>query len=144
MTGVMMFGVLNVLLAAPAGSAAPVDDEAAVRAVVAGFARAGDARDLPALEAALHPEFRVAFTVKGKGGLTMMSRAAYLDAAKAGRIGGDQRALTVERVRLRGDLAEVEGRLAGAKADFEATWTLVRTPSGWRLLQDAVLFTPKG
>lgn len=141
MTGVMMLGILNLALAVPAGAA---DDEAAVRALVADFARAGDARDVPAIEAVLHPAFRVAFTVKGKPGLTLMSRADYIGAAKAGRIGGDTRALTIDRVRVQDDLAVVEGRLAGSKADFQVAWTLARTPEGWRLLQDAVVFAPKG
>lgn len=132
--------ILSVLLGAPAGA----DDEAAVRAQVAAFAAAGDARDVPALEGLLHPDFRVAFTVKGKPGLTVMSRAQYLGAAKAGKIGGDTRALTVERARIDGDLALVEGRLVGAKATFSATWTLARTAEGWRLLQDAVVFAPGG
>ena len=132
--------ILSVLLGAPTATA----DDAAVRAQVTAFAAAGDARDVARLEAVLHPDFRVAFTVKGKPGLTMMDRAAYLGAAKAGKIGGDTRTLTVDRVHIADDLALVQGRLAGARAEFDATWTLVRTEKGWRLLQDAVVFAPRG
>lgn len=131
--------LLSVLLGAPTAAI----DEAAVRAQVTAFAAAGDGRDVSALEGLLHPDFRVAFTVRGKPGLTLMSRAQYVGAAKAGKIGGDRRTLTIDRVRVSGDLAQVEGRLAGARADFDGTWTLVRTEAGWRLLQDAVVFAPR-
>lgn len=128
------------LLASPAPAATP--DDAAARAAVARFAQAADARDVGALEAALHPEFRVTFTMAGKPGVTVMSRDAYLGAAKAGKIGGDTRALTVDGVRIVGDLAFVHGKLVGQKARFDGTWTLARTAEGWRVVHDAVVFRP--
>lgn len=126
-----------------AALAAP-NPEAGVKAAITEFARAADARDVAALERVLAPEFRVLFFVRGKDQVVQMSRADYLGAATAGKIGGDTRAVTIEKISVDGPIARADVRLTGAKAEFKASMTLVKTAQGWKLAQDATGMTPRG
>ncbi|MEO1480614.1 MAG: DUF4440 domain-containing protein [Myxococcota bacterium] len=113
-------------------------------AVVKAFAKAADSRDLAALEAILHPDYRVAFLVAGTESPSMMGRDDYLGLAKAGKIGGDRRTVKILAVERQGNLAFIRTRLVGEKATFESMQTTVKTAEGWKLLGESVLFSPKG
>ncbi|MEM1025800.1 MAG: nuclear transport factor 2 family protein [Myxococcota bacterium] len=118
-------------------------DGAAVKAAIAAFVQAGDDQDPAALEPVLHPEFRVVFRMAGSNELTVLDRGTYAQLLEAKKIGGDARRLKVLSMKQRDGLAEATVQLDGAKARFEGHMTLVRTPSGWKLIQDATLFSPK-
>lgn len=121
----------------PSDSADP-SVEAAVRA----FAAAADARDLAALDAALHPDFRVLLTRPGAAGVTVLPRAAYTQMARDGKVGGTARAVVVHAAATRGDLAWASVTLTGAAARFESLLTLARHDGAWRVVEDATRFTP--
>lgn len=132
------------LSAGLAGGVSVEAGESKPEAVVKAFAKAGDARDVPALEALLHPDYRVAFLVSGTNTPSMMNKADYLGLAKAGKIGGDRRSVEILNVERQGNLAFVRTRLTGKKAAFESMQTTVKTKGGWKLLGESVLFSPKG
>ena len=126
--------ILHSLLAAAAATPSPVD-------AVEAFVRAGDRRDVQALEGVMHPDFRV--LARMPDGLSVMPRSVYLDLIKGGKIGGVTRETDVDVVLLQGDLATVKGTLDSAAAHFDCTWTVAKTSAGWQVIQDAVVFAPK-
>lgn len=128
---------LLLLQTALAGSPPP-EPAAAVEA----FVNAGDTRDVTRLEAVLHPDFRV--LAQMPDGLSVMDRATYLQLITAGTIGGSPRSRDLDVVMLSGDLATVKGTLDSTAAHFDCTWTLARSAGGWQVVQDAVVYVPKG
>lgn len=126
--------VLLVLSSAFAGPAAPTD-------AVDTFVRAGDARDVSALETVLHPDFRV--VAQMPDGVSVLPRATYLSLIQGGKIGGVPRTADYDVVMHQGDLATVKGTLDSAAAHFDCTWTLAKGEGGWTVIQDAVVYSPK-
>ena len=104
------------------------------------FVQAGDLRDLPGLEQVLHPEFRV--VARMPDGVSVLPRELYLTLVKGEKIGGVPRKGTYQLVMETQDLATIKGTLDSAAAHFDCTWTVVRGPSGWQVIQDAVVFAP--
>lgn len=137
MTAVLVAG-LGLMTAA---SAARNND--AVEAVIRSFVKAGDDRDTSALGPLLHEQFRVVFRVAGGEGVTVLDRAAYTEMLASKKIGGDARKMRVLSVNEQDGLAEARVRLDGARARFDGHITLVRTDAGWKLIQDATVFSPK-
>lgn len=129
------------LIFAGAALAADLPDDTP-NAAVAAFAQAGDRRDVQAMEALLHPEFRVVFAMLGTGGVKLMTRAAYLAALRAGQIGGDMRQVQITAMESLDQVATVRARLRSEKATFDSVFTLVRDGGRWRIIQDTTLLTP--
>lgn len=114
----------------------------ALLAAVRGFYAAGDAQDATALEAALHPQFRVlALDYPAPGQTGVIDRELYLTLIREKKFGGDPRTVTIDSVRLDGDrLAAVQVTASAQNSGlrFLASMTLVREGETWRVLQDAV------
>ncbi|MDP2316793.1 MAG: nuclear transport factor 2 family protein [Pseudomonadota bacterium] len=123
-------------------SAAAVPADPAVTTAVLAFASAGDARDIAAIEAATHPEFRVLFAVAGAPGVRILPRATYVQMAREGKVGGTSRAVEVAAVDLRGDLAWAAVTLESAAARFDSVMTLARVDGRWLVVEDATLYAP--
>ena len=109
---------------------------------VEAFVRAGDGRDLEALEQVLHDDFRV--VAQMPSGVSVIDRASYLGLVRGEKIGGEAREQQVHAVMESGDLATVKGSLQSATAAFDCTWSLVKVDGAWRVVQDLVVFRPKG
>jgi hypothetical protein len=125
------------IAAAPAVAAEPVNDEAQIRAAVVEFARGGDRRDVASLERVLDANFRVVAAMPGKDAALLLSRAEYLGMLASGKIGGGERALTIDSVVITGAVAHAKVKMTRADAIFEAVITLVKRGGGWVLIQDA-------
>lgn len=114
----------------------------ALLAAVRGFYAAGDAQDAAALEAALHPQFRVlALDYPAPGQTGVIDRELYLTLIREKKFGGDPRTVSIDSVRLDGDRIAAVQVTASAKNSglrFLASMTLVREGETWRVLQDAV------
>lgn len=106
------------------------------------FARASDRRDVPALEALLHPAFRVVFNVKPGAVPTVLDRAQYLQMARDGKIGGPDRNVTVAHVNVAEGFATGTSRMVHEKAAFQSVFSLIQSDGQWLLLQEAVLMSP--
>jgi hypothetical protein len=106
------------------------------------FARASDRRDTPALEALLHPSFRVVFNVKPGAAPTVLDRAQYLQLARDGKIGGLDRSVTVANVSLADGFATGTSRMVHEKSIFQSVFSLIQSDGQWLLLQEAVLMSP--
>jgi Putative lumazine-binding len=114
----------------------------ALIAAVRGFYAAGDAQDAAALEAALHPQFRVvALDYPAPGETGVIDRALYLTLIREKKFGGDPRTVTIDSVRLHGDrfaAVQVSASARNSGLQFLASMTLVRQGQTWLVLQDAV------
>jgi Domain of unknown function (DUF4440) len=112
--------------------------------LIKNFARASDRRDAPALEALLHPSFRVVFNVKPGTPPTVLERAQYLQMVRDGKIGGPDRSVTVFNVAFADGFASGTSRMVHANATFQSVFALIQSEGQWQLLQEAVLMTPAG
>ena len=128
--------LLSVLTAA--ASPAWAADETA-QSVVRRFAEAGDKRDVAALEAVLHPSFRVLFAMNDEPVVSVMTRAEYLDLTRAGKLGGAPRKVQVRRVEESGAFAYARVEMSRAGATFDGLITLVRDGAGWRVAADSTV-----
>lgn len=128
--------------AAPLAPLARETTVASAMQLIHHFARASDRRDTPALEALLHPSFRVVFNVKPGAAPTVLDRAQYLQLARDGKIGGPDRNVTVANVNLAEGFATGTSRMVHEKATFQSVFSLIQSDGQWLLLQEAVLMSP--
>ncbi len=128
------------LISGEKAEAGPKLDPALLEAVQ-DFTKGGDARNIGALERVLHADFRVVLSMRQKP-VSSMSRAQYLGLIKAGKIGGKPRSVKILWTQTKGDLGFVSATLKGGAATFDTVYTLVREDGQWRIIQDAVLFSP--
>lgn len=105
------------LVSSSAGAAANPRD------AVEAFARAGDSRDLGALERVLHEQYRATVIMSGSVEPSFMSKADYLGLIRAKKIGGDSRRVQILDVDTQGDVAFARVRLTGKQATFESIQT---------------------
>lgn len=119
------------------------NEEKAVEQAVERFASGGDRQDAEALEKVLHEQFRVVLAQPSKDEATVMSRDQYLELIRAKKIGGVRRNVKVKWLEVRGDLAFAKAELSSEKASFDGLYTLAREGGRWRIIQDAVMFTPR-
>jgi Domain of unknown function (DUF4440) len=131
--------------AAPIVPLAPLAKEttaASATQLIHHFARASDRRDTPALEALLHPEFRVVFNVKPGAAPKVLDRAQYLQMARDGKIGGPDRNVSVVNLSVTEGFATGTSRMVHEKATFQSVFSLIQSDGQWLLLQEAVLMSP--
>lgn len=120
------------------GGARAATPEAAVRALT----RAADRRDVPAMRALLHADYRVTFAIAGKPGATVLDRATYLNLAKAGKIGGTPRTVALGWQKADGEFAQVQATLTGAPARFDMVFTVVKGADGWQVISESTRMVP--
>lgn len=76
----------------------PESQEEQVRDAVLQFIEAGDSRNLVALDAVLHPEFRViANQLNGGTTTAVINRSDYLALIDSGKLGGDKRTVKIRK-----------------------------------------------
>jgi hypothetical protein len=141
------------VVAASAGGAAAQDKATAAmpggdtRAMAASqlikaFAQAADRREVPALEALLHPGFRVVFTTAPDAAPVILDRAQFMQMVREGKIGGADRSVTVSHVGLVEGYASATASMAHANASFQGAYALIERKGQWQLLQETVLMLP--
>jgi hypothetical protein len=111
------------------------------------FALAADRGDALALDALLHPAFRVVFSVKTAepgGKPTMLDRDQFLGMVRDGKIGGKERAVSVSGICVSNGFACAAATMLRPDAAFYGTYSLVEEAGRWQLLQEAVMMVPAG
>jgi Putative lumazine-binding len=109
--------------------------------LIKAFARAADRREVPALEALLHPGFRVVFTTPNAPP-AILDRAQFMQMVRDGKIGGADRSVTVSNVGLVEGYASATASMAHTKASFQGAYALIERNGQWQLLQETVLMVP--
>ncbi len=143
-TSMMMTTALAAVIAAPNVEAKSADAKSsAVQEAVRAFVGGADQQSAEAVSKVLHEQFRVVFSMDGKPGASVLPKAVYLDLLTKKKIGGDERTVTFEWVRVEGDLAYAKTKIDGKKAGFDGIMTLVRHEGAWRIIQDAVVMRVK-
>jgi Domain of unknown function (DUF4440) len=128
--------------AAPLAPLAKEITAASATQLIHHFARASDRRDTPALEALLHPSFRVVFNVKPGTVPRVLDRATYLQMAREGKIGGPDRSVSVANVNMVDGFATGTSRMEHEKSIFQSVFSMIQSDGQWLLLQEAVLMSP--
>jgi Putative lumazine-binding len=116
----------------------------AIQQTIQNFAQASDRRETAALEAILHPAFRVVFTTKPGTAPTTLDRAQYLQMMRDGKIGGADRKVTVSNLSVAGDFAASTALMVRPDASFQGAYSLIEQNGRWLLLQEAVQMTAHG
>ncbi len=117
---------------------------AEVEQTIRGFAQAADRQDVVKLQYVLHDSFRVVFMTEGKSGVSTLDRSTYAKLLKAKKLGGVPRSFKLLDLDIRHGIATAHSQLKSKAARFEVTSTLVHDESGWRIIQEAVHYTPVG
>jgi Putative lumazine-binding len=112
--------------------------------VIQGFAQASDRSDAAALDALLHPSFRVVFSMGATGAPTTLERKAYLQMVRDGKIGGAQRRVAITNVAAASGFATAAAEMVRPDAVFNGVYSLIEQGGRWMLLQEAVRMSPTG
>ena len=114
-------------------------DRAGLKAALEAYVGAGDERDVSALDAATHPDFRVMVQFKGSEKVSIMTKGAYLGLVRAGKIGGIEREIAFHEVEARGDVGSARVTLRSKVLRFHSNFSFIRQNGRWRVIQDSVL-----
>ena len=114
------------------------NDEKEIRSCINNFSKAADDRDVDALEASIHKDFRVvANQLMGSKEISTMDRASYVGMLKEGKIGGDSREVEVLSIDVHGNNAMAKVSLTGKELTFTTYLLLVKNAEGeWKIAQD--------
>lgn len=142
LTGITVIGA-SFLYTADART--PESQEEKVRDAVLQFIEAGDSRNLVALDAVLHPEFRViANQLNGGTTTAVINRSDYLALIDSGKLGGDKRTVKIESLEVVENNAAVRATITGTTTVFQTFYHVIRTERGqWQLIQDLPFITKK-
>lgn len=117
---------------------------AEVSQTVKQFIEAGDDRNVQALEALLHDEYRVVMNrLFGLKEVMVMDKATYVGKIESGEFGGDERVSTIEAVQLNGEHATVRVKTSGKELTMRSDLVLVRNAAGsWQVVTDVPTILP--
>lgn len=136
-------GTLLATVAAAGNMAGAKTAESELRQSVEAFRKAGDERNLAAIDTLLHRDFRlVAYLGSATDGV-VMDKTAYIGALKAGKIGGKPRSLKIASMDVRGKHATCRISMESAELKFDNYMQWVQTSTGWQMLNDLTHAVPK-
>ncbi|MDA8019782.1 MAG: nuclear transport factor 2 family protein [Thermoanaerobaculia bacterium] len=129
----VLLTTLCVLVSVSAAETSDGAERAAIQKVVEDFAGGADARDVDRIGRSLHAESRQYLPTSG--GLRVFDREQYLGLISAGKIGGQQRKMTVRWVEvIEGYLATVGVELRGGGMVFLHHFGLMKVDDTWQIL----------
>jgi len=110
----------------------------AVVKAVEQFAKSADQRDVKQMDAIMHSNFRaIVNRLFGSEEVSIMDKALYLDLMKQGKIGGDERNVTIESIHFEGKNALVKATFEGKELMFYTFIQLVQETTGdWKVISD--------
>ncbi|MEM6696989.1 MAG: nuclear transport factor 2 family protein [Bacteroidota bacterium] len=113
-------------------------DMNAVIEAVEQFVESADQRNVEQMDVIMHSNFRaIVNRLFGSEEVSIMDKALYLDLLKQGKIGGDDRTITIESIHFEGNNALVKASFEGKELVFHTFMQLVRETSGdWKIISD--------
>lgn len=115
-----------------------------IQTLIRTIAKAADNREAATLEKHLHPEFRVVVNRFGGEDTKVLAKKVYLDLLKAGKIGGDQRTVTIGQIEVKDHIAVAKATLTGSKSVFTSFYQFVKNKQEeWVLINDMPLINAK-
>jgi Putative lumazine-binding len=134
--------------ATPSVSEAPKTvspEQTAVEAATMQFLDGADKSDGVALDAVLHPQYRLLLNRVFGGVVSTMDKATYLKMIADKKIGGTPRQSKILNTVVTENVATVEVTSSSAKADFHSFLSFIKEPDGkWRLVNDTPFVKFKG
>lgn len=108
-----------------------------IETLIRSYTKALDSGNAEAAESWLDREFRVVLhNYKNSGATSIIDRETYLRMIRDGRVGGNNRELSVLLVDIQEKAALVKVRLAGEKTVFTNYYSLVSKDGQWLIVQD--------
>lgn len=113
------------------------DTEQVVQAVES-FAKSADKQDVKQMDTLMHTDFRaIVNRLFGSEEVAIMDKAVYLDLLQQGKIGGDERTVTIQSIHFEGHNALVKATFTGKELIFHTFIQLVQEASGaWKVISD--------
>lgn len=116
-----------------------------IKAVIQTYADGGATRNIDQISTALSPEFRVVLNrFRGNSGTTTLSRDAYLEMMRTGKIGGATYQLEFTHVNVYKHTAEAEVWYRSEKSDMHNFFWLVQNEqNNWQLVSTMAITESK-
>ncbi|MCB0714306.1 MAG: nuclear transport factor 2 family protein [Ignavibacteriae bacterium] len=113
-----------------------------IKDVIEQFKKSGDQQNPELAEKSLHEESRIFYI--GKDGVVVTRKEGYLRALESKVIGGTEREMSVERIEITGAVATAHVQFSSNEALFDQFVNLVKSESGWQIVNIVLNFQPKG
>ncbi|MCE9596806.1 MAG: nuclear transport factor 2 family protein [Spirochaetia bacterium] len=112
--------------------------ETGIRESIERFVRAGDEQSKEMLFSVTHPEFRIiAPNFPVPGNTTVLAREQFAALLEKKQMGGESRKIDFVNWEKVGESAAiVRARLTGQTLVFENAFSMVKSPEGWKIVQD--------
>ncbi len=111
--------------------------EQAERAIEA-FVKAGDNRDVAALESILHDEFQnIQDGFFEEKGIFVFSKSDYIELIRTKRFGGSPRSLVINSLEQSGNMAIVQVTLESQFLIFHSLIICIREHGHWKIINNA-------
>ncbi len=108
-----------------------------IESVITAFASAVDNSDTDAAALYLHPAFRVTLSNFNEPDKALvLNKEQYLAMMSDGKVGGNQRNLSILLTDQHKDAAVVKADLDGAKMNFTNYYSLVKSGGVWLIIND--------
>ena len=111
-----------------------------IRQVIETYAAGADNRDIDALDAAFHNDFRVVALTPS--GIRNLDKQTYLELARTQKIGGIPRELDIEWITASGPTARAEVRLRAPDKVFHDDLALIDDGQGWKIVNNVTRVEP--
>lgn len=115
-----------------------VGEEKNIHKVIKLFSKAGDTRDLIALDKVLDDNYRIVMNqLFGSEEISTMDKATYLSMIKSEKFGGDDRRVEIKETLINGKNAVCIVNLWGKAMNVRSTLSLIKDASEtWRIVSD--------
>ncbi len=109
-----------------------------IKTAVRAFSQNADKQNVEGMTSILHKDFRaIVNRLFGSTEVSLMDKEAYLGLLKAGKIGGDDRTVSISEMTVIENNASVKVVLTGKELKFETIMQLVKDASGnWKVISD--------
>lgn len=108
-----------------------------IESAIKRLAKAADQRDVEVVSSLLHPDFRVILhQFPNAETTTVVPKPTYLQMITDGKIGGEDRTITIEGVFVTDTIASAKVILESSTKVFHTHYQLILSNSGWVVVSD--------
>jgi hypothetical protein len=111
---------------------------------IAAFVKAGDNRDVAALESILHPRFQnIQDGFFDEKGIFVFSKSDYIELIRTKRFGGSPRSLVINSIKQSDNMAIAQVTLESEYLIFHSFIICVRDNRNWKIINNTPMIAAK-